>query len=64
MCIKLMSLYPDLQWSPDLTSDKELLTLIKHHDYHHRAFKKYVAGNRPLQYQIGVRLLSYAGFLR
>ena len=53
-----------VQWGSDQTSDSSLQSLIAHHDYHHRAYKKYVAKNRPLQYQIATKLLSYAGFLR
>ncbi|XP_064406324.1 1-phosphatidylinositol 4,5-bisphosphate phosphodiesterase delta-1-like [Halichondria panicea] len=50
-------------WDNAQASDNSLQSLINHHDYHHRAYKKYVAKNRPLQYQIATKLLSYAGFL-
>ena len=60
----LLSPFSHPQWDRRLCTEDEILRLIHHHDYHHRAFKKFVAQNRPSDFQTVNKLLSYAGFLR
>jgi hypothetical protein len=37
---------------------------MQRHDFHHRAFKKFAAQNKPFEYQVADKLFSYAGFIR
>ena len=53
-----------LQWKPKECQPSVLQVLMQRHDLHHRAFKKFVAQNKPLEYQVADKLLSYAGFVR
>ena len=53
-----------LQWKPKDCRPSVLQALIQRHDFHHRAFKKFVAQNKPFEYQVADKLFSYAGFVR
>ena len=53
-----------IQWTDEECTTGNIQALIRHHDFHHQAFKKYAAENKPLEFQIGSSLLSYAGFVR
>ena len=37
---------------------------MRRYDYHHRAFKMYIAKGKPMEFHISIRLFSFAGFLR
>jgi hypothetical protein len=53
----------ECQWPESSCSPSYLKALIDHHEYHHGAYKKYVARGSPQDYQIGPSLLSFSGFL-
>ena len=55
---------PVLQWKPKECRPSVLQALMQRHDFHHRAFKKFVAQNKPFEYQVADKLFSYAGFVR
>lgn len=38
--------------------------IMRRYDYHHRAFKMYIAKGKPMEFHISIRLFSFAGFLR
>jgi len=37
---------------------------MRRYDYHHRAFKMYLAKGKPFEFHICTRLFSFGGFLR
>ena len=53
-----------LQWPESECETARLRELMRFHDHHHGAFKKYVSENKPKLWKQTAHLLSYAGFLR
>ena len=53
-----------LQWPESECETARLRELMRFHDHHHGAFKKYISVNKPKLWEQTAHLLSYAGFLR